>query len=372
MELVLKKLNQGLEVEGICAFRSKMTTRNTVTGIFVLVSLALLYLGVTTWKGKGEGLPDGAAMHQAVTEETHTGPAGANLFAGTAGAKVDFKDMSEHRKAAMGMTSSGKTDVKSAFKTKASVAKSTAAKSSVARSSVARSATRVSKPAMKKSVKRSYAATVSKSENETKAATVKESVKTALSDSSVAEDTKKKLETEVPWSVTLDANGGIPATREYSFSEKTFSEKDFEVPTRPGKVFTGWYEDVGCTKPFSGVIDVKNIRLYAGWKEFDGFVCDANGYVTACTNADTMLRDGFLVLPTSASCTGIAASAFDGVEDRIMEVYIPANIHYIAEGIFDRLPNLLYIEAASGNPYYYSEEGVLYRTNGEIVATPRG
>lgn len=85
-----------------------------------------------------------------------------------------------------------------------------------------------------------------------------------------------------------------------------------------------------------------------------------------------MLRDGFLVLPTSASCTGIAASAFDGVEDRIMEVYIPANIHYIADGIFDRLPNLLYIEAASGNPYYYSEEGVLYRTTGEIVATPRG
>lgn len=272
MELVLKKLNQGLEVEGICAFRSKMTTRNTVTGIFVLVSLALLYLGVTTWKGKGEGLPDGAAMHQAVTEETHTGAAGANLFAGTAGAKVNFKDMSEHRKAAMGMTVSGKTDVKSALKTKASVAKSTAAKAPVARSSVARSATRVSKPAMKKSVKRSYAATVSESENETKAATVKESVKTALSDSSVAEDTKKKLETEVPWSVTLDANGGIPATREYSFAEKTFSEKDFEVPTRPGKVFTGWYEDVGCTKPFSGVIDVKNIRLYAGWKEFDGFV----------------------------------------------------------------------------------------------------
>lgn len=55
MELVLKKLNQGLELEGICALRSKMTTRNTVTGIFVLVSLALLYLGVTTWKGKGEG-----------------------------------------------------------------------------------------------------------------------------------------------------------------------------------------------------------------------------------------------------------------------------------------------------------------------------
>lgn len=358
MELVLKKLNQGLELEGICAFRSKMTTRNTVTGIFVLVSLALLYLGVTTWQGKGERLPDGAAMYQAVTEETHTGPAGA---------KVNFKDMSEHRKAAMGMTVPGKSDVKSALKTKASVAKSTAAKASVARS-----ATRVSKPAMKKSVKRSYAATVSESENDTKAANVKESVKTALSDSSVAEDTKKKLEVEVPWSVTLDANGGIPATREYSFAEKTFAEKDFEVPTRPGKVFTGWYEDVECTKPFSGVIDVKSIRLYAGWKEFDGFVCDANGYVTACTNADTMLRDGFLVLPTSASCTGITASAFDGVEDRIMEVYIPANIHYIAEGIFDRLPNLLYIEAAPGNPYYYSEEGVLYRTNGEIVATPRG
>ena len=38
MELVLKKLNQGLEVEGICAFRSKMTTRNTVTGIIEAAS----------------------------------------------------------------------------------------------------------------------------------------------------------------------------------------------------------------------------------------------------------------------------------------------------------------------------------------------
>ena len=370
MELVLKRLNQGFELEGICAFRSKMTTRSTVTGIFVLVSLALLYLGVTTWQGKGEGLPDGAAMHQAVTEETYTRPAEANLFAGTAGiagAKVGFKDMLEHRKAASGMTVSGKTDVKSAVGIKSSAAKSTAAKSSVARS-----AARVSTPAMKKSVKTSHAATASASENETKAVSVKESVKASLSESSVTEDTKKQLEAAVPWSVTLDANGGVPAIRKYSFEEKIFSEKDFAVPTRPGKVFTGWYEDAECTKPFTGAADVKNIRLYAGWKEFDGFVCDANGYVTACTNADTMLRDGFLVLPTSASCTGIAASAFDGVEDRIMEVYIPANIHYIAEGIFDRLPNLLYIEAASGNPYYYSDEGVLYRTNGEIVATPRG
>lgn len=367
MELVLKRLNQGLELEGICAFRRKMTTRNTVTGIFVLVSLALLYLGVTTWQGKGEGLPDGAAMHQAVAEETYTRPAEANLFAGTAGAKVDFKDVPGHRKVASGITVSGKTDVKAAFGTKAVVSKSV-----IAESASSESAVRVSTPAMKKTVKTSHAATVNASENVKKAVAVKESVKTSLADSSVTEDTKKKLEAALPWSVTLDANGGVPATRKYSFDEKTFSEKDFASPTRLGKVFTGWYEDAECTKPFAGATDVKNIRLYAGWKEFDGFVCDANGYITACTDADTMLRDGFLVLPTSASCTGIADGAFNGVEERIMEVYIPANIRYIAEGIFDRLPNLLYIEAASGNPYYYSEEGVLYRTDGEIVATPRG
>ena len=52
---------------------------------------------------------------------------------------------------------------------------------------------------------------------------------------------------------------------------------------RDGYVFTGWYEDVACTKEFKINDDgytctaEKDVTLYAGWEKANKIVCDANG-----------------------------------------------------------------------------------------------
>lgn len=48
----------------------------------------------------------------------------------------------------------------------------------------------------------------------------------------------------------------------------------------------------------------------------------------------------------------------------VEEIYIPANIIYIASGAFENLTNLIYIEVAEDNPVYYSENGELYTKDG--------
>ena len=80
--------------------------------------------------------------------------------------------------------------------------------------------------------------------------------------------------------------------------------------------------------------------------------------------------DGIFALPSDAACTGIEAGAMSSVAGLITEVYIPANITYIGPGAFDGLGSLMYIEAAPGNPNYYSVGGVLYTMSGEVVAAP--
>ena len=144
----------------------------------------------------------------------------------------------------------------------------------------------------------------------------------------------------------------------------------WSIPFRLGKVFDGWYLDAGCTIPFSEVEEgVEQLEVYAGWKELAGFVSDDAGHITSCA-AEGAIQDGILALPSDAACTGIESGALAAVADQVTEIYIPANITYIGEGAFENLPNLMYIEAAAGNPNYYSEGGILYTASGEMIACP--
>ena len=111
------------------------------------------------------------------------------------------------------------------------------------------------------------------------------------------------------------------------------------------------------------------MELYAGWRELEGFVSDDEGHILACTSGLAVV-DGLLALPGDPACTGIEAGALADVADQITEIYIPANIRYIAPGALDGLPNLMYIEVEAGNPDYYSENGILYTAGGEIVGCP--
>lgn len=170
--------------------------------------------------------------------------------------------------------------------------------------------------------------------------------------------------------IHLHGNGGSPAMVTVTERADAVSSGGWSVPQRPGKVFDGWYLDTACTRPFEGVEAGTDIlELYAGWRELEGFVSDDEGHILACTSGLAVV-DGLLALPGIPACTGIEAGALADVADQITEIYIPANIRYIAPGALDGLPNLMYIEVEAGNPDYYSENGILYTAGGEIVGCP--
>lgn len=104
----------------------------------------------------------------------------------------------------------------------------------------------------------------------------------------------------------------------------------------------------------------------------EGFLLNASGHVTGFIGGPDMVEDGLLCFPVRGGCTGIEAGALDAVKDEVLEIYIPANITYIAPGAFDSLGNLLYIEVDPDNPAYYSDGGIVYRNDGTEAALPRG
>lgn len=97
--------------------------------------------------------------------------------------------------------------------------------------------------------------------------------------------------------------------------------------------------------------------------------CDDNGYILSW---DASVSHGLLILPDYEECTGITKDALAGLSDEVTEVFVPANISYIESGAFDRMSSLMYIEVMSGNPSYYSKEGILYNHDGTVAAYPKG
>lgn len=173
-------------------------------------------------------------------------------------------------------------------------------------------------------------------------------------------------------SVTVYGNGGMSEVTELSCERDAFTADMLSFPKRLGKLFDGWYIDAECSIPFAGIEEkAESLVLYAGWKEFPGFPANDSGHIIGCTDAG-LAADGFLRIPDYGECTGIERGAFDSIRDFVFEIYIPANITYIENGALDSLSNLMYIEAAAGNPSYYSENGILYNRDGTIAAYPAG
>lgn len=169
--------------------------------------------------------------------------------------------------------------------------------------------------------------------------------------------------TPIFWEVTCYGNGGLPAAASYSFDADSFAGDELSVPVYEGKIFTGWYEDEACTIPFDRAEgERRTMSLYAGWKT-ETYTLSDRGYLIDCE--PEMVSDGLLLLPFDDSCTGVDAHAFDKLAQMVEEIYIPANITYIAPEAFENLTNLIYIEVAEDNPVYYSENGELYMKAGE-------
>lgn len=176
-------------------------------------------------------------------------------------------------------------------------------------------------------------------------------------------------------SITVSAygNGGLPEVAQSTVGAAGFTPDVLEIPKRPGKVFAGWYLEPECLTPFAGIPEgADSLALYAGWSEFPGFLSNDLGHITGCTGGTEAVLEGFLCIPDHESCTGIERGAFDGMEEEILEIYIPAGVTYIEDGVFDRLGRLMYIEVSGENPAYYSEKGILYYRDGGEAAYPRG
>lgn len=181
---------------------------------------------------------------------------------------------------------------------------------------------------------------------------------------------------EIPYSVvdyTVTMHG-ISEEKTYSLIDYKLDDVMVETPFCLGKEFTGWYRDEACTVPFvTAVPGETHLDLYAGWKDFDVFSCDAAGYITGYTGAFGSVIDGLLKLPSSSSCVGVRANAFVNMEEFITDIYIPANITDIEAGAFDSLPYVFYIYVHPNNPCYSSKDGILYTKDmSSVVAYPLG
>ena len=204
-------------------------------------------------------------------------------------------------------------------------------------------------------------------------ANISESEKAIISTVPLEEDKIENSPVISEISIELYGNGGTPECITDSCKIEEFEIGEYKQPERLGKLFDGWYCDKEGTAPFTKIQSGESvIKLYAGWKEFPGLLCNDKGYITGYTKASAFLGDGLASLPTHDSCKGITKNALKGLEDDIIELYIPANIIYIESGSFDYLSNLFYIEVSSKNPAYYSKEGCVYSKDGKLIASPSG
>lgn len=165
---------------------------------------------------------------------------------------------------------------------------------------------------------------------------------------------------------------GIEEEQSHSLLNYEMDANVIGTPVKLGKEFTGWYRDEACTIPFVTALPGEvSLDLYAGWKDFDKFVCDEAGYITGYTGGYGSITDGLLNLTEHPSCIGVKASAFVNLEEFVTDIYIPANITHIESGAFDCLPNVFYIYVHPDNPAYSSEAGILYTKDmSTVVAYP--
>lgn len=103
--------------------------------------------------------------------------------------------------------------------------------------------------------------------------------------------------------------------------------------------------------------------------KLDGFVIGTDGVIEYCENPGAVAEDGIVILPSDERCTGIGEEALSGITGA-EEIYIPANITYIASEALAKLEGLMYIEVAPDNPVYESIDGVLYNKTGELIYNP--
>lgn len=98
------------------------------------------------------------------------------------------------------------------------------------------------------------------------------------------------------------------------------------------------------------ITDNENVVEEPVYIEISGMKIDSEGYVTEILSG---APDGVLAFPTDIRCKGIRSDVFErsdsSLKNETEEVYIPANIVHMDDGLFDCLENVDFIQVANGN-----------------------
>ena len=194
---------------------------------------------------------------------------------------------------------------------------------------------------------------------------------TPITSKKISTDTIRSSVKKIPQAVTTPAPDHVSAIVPGAV---TIPGTD-DVSDTPGVITDPGTDDVSdivpgvITDPVEGQDESLDEPAYI---EIRGMKIDSEGYVTEIVSG---VSDGLLVFPTDVRCKGIRAEAVEKLDadlkDEVTEIWIPANITHIEEGTFNSLKNVNFIEAADGNPAYYSEAGILYHTDGSVACMPQ-
>ena len=163
-------------------------------------------------------------------------------------------------------------------------------------------------------------------------------------------NTSTTISTDIPVNTPTDNLTEVPAN--------TPSDIPVNIPT-----------DNSTDTPTDIPTEVPTEEPEATVKVIKGFTVNESGCITGYQDP-LVARSGILSLPEDEFCTSVGSRVFAGLEDICTEIYIPANITSIEPDAFMELSNVFYVEVAPDNPNYYSECGILYNTDGELVYYP--
>ena len=172
--------------------------------------------------------------------------------------------------------------------------------------------------------------------------------------------------------LTMEKNilGSLTARRNYS--DITVVNRDISVPILDKRDDSDLVSGIIEQPIVYPITDNENVVEEPVYIEISGMKIDSEGYVTEILSG---APDGVLAFPTDVRCKGIRSDVFErsdsSLKNETEEVYIPANIVHMDDGLFDCLENVDFIQVANGNPAYYSEFGILYHADGSLACMPQ-
>lgn len=140
----------------------------------------------------------------------------------------------------------------------------------------------------------------------------------------------------------------IACTGKSANRETMMDYSDISVPIPDKGDYSSLVSGIKEQPIVSPITDNENVVEEPVYIEISGMKIDSEGYVTEILSG---APDGVLVFPTDIRCKGIRSDVFErsdsSLKSETEEVYIPANIVHMDDGLFDCLENVDFIQVAN-------------------------